>query len=62
MILTDGSRAQQALVEQVIPPVYLGAVVLCQGAGSAAVRLSVVEAVSRATGLSTNQIVVLKMK
>lgn len=62
VILTDGSRTQTGLVKQVIPPAYKGAVVVCKGADSAAVRLAVVEAVMRATGLSSDCITVLKMK
>ena len=41
---------------------YTGAVIFCQGADSAAVRLQVVEAVAVYTGLSSNKIMVLKMK
>ncbi len=59
--LTDGQRNQYGLVQQVNPPVYLGAVVLCQGANDPVVKLSIVEAVSKVTGLSANQICVLKM-
>lgn len=62
VIITDGSRAEAGLVQQVDPPVYQGAVILCQGADSAAVRLAIVEAVADATGLSSNNISVLKMK
>lgn len=62
VIITDGDRAQQGLVEQVNPPRYLGAVIVCQGADSAAVRLAIVEAVASATGLGTDHISVLKMK
>lgn len=62
VIITDAGKAQQGLVQQVNPPVYLGAVVVCQGADSAAVRLAVTEAVADATGLSTDKISVLKMK
>lgn len=62
VILTDENKAQQGLVQQVNPPVYLGAVVVCQGADSAAVRLAVTEAVADATGLTTDKITVLKMK
>lgn len=59
--LTDGERNQYGLVQQVNPPVYLGAVVLCQGADDPVVKLSIVEAVSKITGLNANQICVLKM-
>lgn len=60
--LTDSARNQFGLVQQINPPVYLGAIVVCQGADNPAVRLSIVEAVSKITGLSSNQISVLKMK
>ena len=62
VILTDSNRAQNGLITQVIPPVYLGAVVVCQGGDNPAVKLSVVEAVCDATGLSADRITVLKMK
>lgn len=62
VILSDGSRSQQGLIRQVIPPTYLGAVVLCQGANSPQVRLAIVEAVGNATGLPSNKISVLKLK
>ncbi len=60
--VTDSKRNQQGLVKQVNPPAYLGAIVVCQGADSPAVRLSVVEAVSKVTGLGSDRISVLKMK
>ena len=47
---------------QVNPPTYLGAVIVCQGADSASVRLAIVSAVCSVTGLSTDKITVLKMK
>lgn len=62
VIVTDDQRSQQGLVKQVNPPVYLGAVVVCQGADRASVRLAIVEAVANATGLSADKISVLKMK
>lgn len=62
VIVTDAQRNEQGLVCRIDPPVYLGAVILCQGADRAAVRLSIVEAVSTATGLSSDRITVIKMK
>lgn len=62
VIITGEDRVQTGLVRQVNPPEYLGAVVLCQGADNASVKLSIVEAVSKATGLTTDRITVLKMK
>lgn len=62
VIVTDADRAQQGLVSQIDPPVYLGAVIVCQGGGDPKVRLAIVEAVSDATGLGADRITVLKMK
>ena len=62
VIVSDTGRGENGLVQQILSPVYLGAVVLCQGADSASVRLSIIEAVSSATGLASHNISVLKMK
>lgn len=62
VIVMDGNRQETGLVKQVLPPVYKGAVVVCEGAGSASVQLSVVDAVKSVTGLSSDCITVLKMK
>ena len=62
VIVTDSGRGEHGLVRTVTPPVYLGAIIVCQGGDSPAVRLSIVEAVSNATGISSDRITVLKMK
>ena len=62
LIITDENRAEKGLIRQVNPPVLQGAVVVCQGADDPKVKLALVDAVMRATGLSSNQICVLKMK
>ena len=62
VIITGADRQQQALVTQILSPEYLGAVIVCQGCDSTQVRLAVVEAVSKATGLGADKITVLKMK
>ncbi len=62
VIVMDRNREETGLVKQILPPVYRGAVVVCQGADSASVRLSVVDAVKSVTGLSSDCITVLKMK
>ena len=62
VIITDADRNQQALITQVLPVKYQGAIVICQGADTASVKWAVVDAVSKATGLGANQISVLKMK
>lgn len=43
-------------------PVYKGAVIVCEGADRASVKLAVVQAVSRLTGLGSDKISVMKMK
>lgn len=62
VIVSDSGRNETGLVCQVNPPTYLGAVVLCQGADSSAVRLAITQAVANATGLGTHKITILKMK
>ena len=60
--ITDSDRNETGLVKQRISPVYRGAIVVCEGADSAKVRLAIVEAVAKVTGLSSDRISVLKMK
>lgn len=62
VLVTTAEREEVGLVRQSNPPVFLGAIVVCQGAENAQVRLSVVEAVKSATGLTADRITVLKMK
>ena len=62
VLVTDSSRNETGLIRQIIPPVYRGAVVLCQGAENANIRLQIVEAVKSVTGLTSDHITVLKMK
>lgn len=62
VIVTGADRGQSGLIQQVIPPVYRGAIVVCQGAHNATVRLEIVEAVSKITGLGADKISVVKMK
>lgn len=62
VIISDSDRSESGLVRTVVPPIFLGAIIVCQGGDSPAVRLSVVEAVSNVTGIGTDRITVLKMK
>lgn len=62
VLITGSDRTQTGLVRKKLSPVYLGAVVVCQGGDNPAVQLSVVAAVKSATGLSADRISVLKMK
>lgn len=60
--VTDSERNQSGLIRQINPPQFLGAIIVCDGADDPAVRLAIVDAVSKVTGLGANQISVLKMK
>lgn len=62
VIITDSQRNEAGLIRQVNPVAYQGAIVVCQGADSPAVRLAVSQAVSKITGLGTDAICVLKMQ
>lgn len=62
VIIEDGDNAESGLVRRTDPPVYLGAVVVCQGADDPKVKLAIVEAVRCVTGLGADQITVVKMK
>lgn len=61
-VLISSGNNDQGLVKTVTPPVYLGAIIVCQGGGDPAVRLAVVQAVSSVTGIGADRISVLKMK
>ena len=62
ILITDSDRNQTGLIHQMNPPVYRGAVVLSQGADDPIVRLAIVDAVGKSTGLGADKIAVLKMK
>ncbi len=62
VIITDSQRNEAGLIQQVNPPAYLGAIVLCEGADDPVVKLEITQAVAKITGLSTDGICVLKMK
>ena len=58
--LNRGSGYQDVVVTRETYPIYLGAVVVCQGAGSSGVRLAVTEAVAALTGLPADRITVVQ--
>lgn len=61
-VLVGGSSTQNGLVRTVTPPIYLGAIVVCQGGDLPGVKYSVVQAVAAVTGIGADHITVLKMK
>jgi stage III sporulation protein AG len=62
VIISNSERTEEGLVSRKDPPVYMGAIVVCQGAERSSVQLAVIEAVSNVTGIRTDRITVLKMK
>lgn len=59
---TDADKNESGLIHKRVPEVYRGALILCQGADNSVVKLAVMEAVSKVTGLGTDHICVIKMK
>lgn len=55
-----GSGYEEVVVTRQTYPAYQGALVVCQGADLASVRLAVTEAVAALTGLSSDRITVAK--
>lgn len=51
-----GSGSQEVVPLQTVAPQFRGALVVCPGGGSAAVRLKLIEAVSALTGLGSDRI------
>ena len=62
VILSEGSAYDRAAVSAVRYPQFQGALIVCEGAGSPAVRLDLIHAVSALTGLNSSQITVVKLK
>ena len=62
VLISQSDKSQTGLVSRVDPPKYLGVIVMCQGADNAGVKLSIVDAVAKITGLGADSISVLKMK
>ena len=58
----SGGSEKEPAVQSVVYPQYQGALVICDGAERANVRLAVIQAVSSLTGLGSNKIAVVKMK
>lgn len=62
VIVSAGSGTQAAVERKTIYPQYLGAVVVCEGADSARVKMDILQAVAQFTGLGTDKISVLKLR
>lgn len=62
VVVNAGSGMQEVVVTASIYPRYIGALVVCEGAGSAEVRLAVTNAVSALTDLPSDRISVIQGK
>ena len=62
IIIMDSQRNETGLIHQKNPPKYMGAIILSQGADDPVVKLAIVEAVGKITGLGADKISVLKMR
>lgn len=62
VIISAGSGTQAAVERKTIYPQYLGAVIVCEGADSARVKMDILQAVAQFTGLGTDKISVLKLR
>ena len=60
-VVSDGSYGEKPVTVKSLLPVFRGAVVLCDGADDAAVRLAVTQAVGTVCGLGADKVTVLKM-
>ena len=61
-VVSNGSCGETPVTVKRVLPVFRGAVVLCDGADDASVRLSVTQAVSTVCGIGADKVTVLKMK
>lgn len=61
-ILSEGSGKESPLVIKEVYPEFRGAMVICDGAESPAVRASVTNSITALTGLTTDKISIIKMK
>ena len=62
VVVGTGSGTQEVVVTNRVYPRYVGALVVCEGGGSAGVRLAVTQAVSALTALPSDKITVLQGK
>lgn len=62
IIIKDKDRNESGLIYQRNPPIYHGAIVIAEGASDPTVKLALIDAVSKLTGLGADRISVIKMK
>ena len=62
LVIINAGNMQQPVVRKTNFPEFLGAVVVCEGAGNAKIRLQLTEAIRSLTGITADNIVVTKIK
>ncbi|MGI6578364.1 MAG: hypothetical protein ACOX1Q_10220 [Eubacteriales bacterium] len=62
VVISMGSGSEQAIIQKKIYPEYRGALVICENAESASVKLRVINAMRALTGLSSDKITVLSRR
>ena len=60
-VVSDGSYGEKPVTVKRLLPTFRGAVVLCDGADNAGVRLAVTQAVTTVCGIGSDKVTVLKM-
>ncbi|MBQ7625000.1 MAG: hypothetical protein IJS65_06985, partial [Clostridia bacterium] len=61
VLINEGNR-EKPLLKKIIYPEYLGAVIVCDGGDDSNIRLQLTQAMRSLTGISSDNIVVAKMK
>lgn len=62
LVLISSGGSQSPVVVKTNYPTFLGAVVICEGGDNAVVQLEVMNAIKSLTGISSDNIVITKMK
>ena len=62
VLVTDDTKGEKPITVYTRYPTYQGALIICQGADSASIRLQITQAVADLTGLGSDKISVIKMK
>ena len=62
IVIVNENGGQKALVEYTSSPEYKGALIVCDGGDDSRVRLEITDAVKALTGISSQNIIITKMK
>ena len=62
IVIVNDNGGQKALVEYTAAPQFKGALIVCDGGDNSKVRLEVTDAVKALTGISSQNIIITKMK